>query len=188
MAQINLAPGTAFIAAARRRQRALYMVSAIAAIVLVAIWVGLFLWEKNVTTQRDAASASLQKVTAEISRAGEGVLRIEEFEGRLLALDQLLDKHIELAPIFAEIERLLPAATVLTQIDANITDGKILIKGKTPAVDVVAQTLASMRDTPARATLFASASFSSLTRESVRDPEGAEVGARYVFGAEFKIK
>jgi len=188
MAQINLAPGTAFIAAARRRQRTLYVISAVSVLALVTIWGSLFLWESRVTQQRDAAAANLQKVKGELTLAGDGVTRIEEFEGRLLALDQLLDKHIELAPIFAEIERLLPSATVLTQIDANITDGKILIKGKTPAVDVVAQTLASMRDTPARATLFASASFSSITREAVRDGDGVEVGTRYVFGAEFKLK
>lgn len=188
MAQINLAPGTMFIAAARRRQRTLYVGSVVIVVILLAVWLSLFVWERNLQQRRDTAAASLQKITAEITRTGDGARRIEEFEGRLLALDQLLENHVEWAPIFAELERLLPVATVLTQIDANIAQGTIAVRGKTPAVDIVAQTLASLRDTPTRATLFTDVNFSTLSREAVRDGAGAEVGARYAFGAAFKLK
>jgi len=188
MAQINLAPGTQFIAAARRRRRALYASGTLLLILIGVIWGGLFVWVQGAEEELQAEAVALQKLEAEITRAGDTVDRIESFESRLLALNRLLDDHIDWAPVFVEIQRLLPETTRIRSLDFQHEQNKITIEGRAPTVDHVAQTLASLRDTPARETLFKDIEVGILRRTSVVGEAGEEIGAEYEFQAKFLIK
>ena len=188
MAQINLAPGTQFIAAARRRRRALYLTGILLLLLVGVVWGGLYAWSGNLDEELQTQTVALEKLEAEITRAGETVDRIKAFESRLTALDALLDDHIDWAPVFAEIERLLPPATVITNLEVTNELQKISVQGNAPTVDAVAQTLASLRDTPARETLFSNIDVSGVSRVGVRDEAGVEIASQYSFEVEFAIK
>ncbi len=188
MAQINLAPGTQLIAAARRRRRSLYMSGFLLLLLVGVIWSGLWVWENNVTQELEGNTVALQKLEAEITRAGDTVQRIESFESRLEALDRLLDERIQWAPVFAEVERLLPPATVITALRFHDEQGEIAVSGRTPTIDVVAQSIASLRDDPARETLFSDVNVSNIRRVSRLDDSGAELGSEYQFEMLITIK
>jgi Tfp pilus assembly protein PilN len=178
MATINLAPDTEFRRAAEKRQRLILFMSAI--IVLVVIVSGGGIWLFKVYTERTLARAStnLRAVETEIARLDESAQRVILFEERLKAMDALLNQHVTWDPIVREVERLLPAPAVLQTATFNGRDGMIQITGRTPDLDTVAQTLASLSSQPARTTLFSSAVLRSTKREEQR-PEGQTVATVY---------
>lgn len=188
MTQINLAPGTQYIAAARRRRQALYLMSGAMLVVLLVVWLVFFFWQKSVDAKVTAGTADLQKLEVEIKQAGDAVSRIKLFEGRLTALDQLLDNHMSWGGVLGEIERLLPPQTVLTSIDANQLSGIVSVQGRGAAIDLVALTLASFRSTPTHETLFTDVTFTDISRKENLTPEEQALGPQYIFAAEFNLK
>lgn len=185
MATINLAPGTQYIAAIRRRQRTLFSLSAGIIIAVVLVWAGLFLLnqaaEKNLLQTQGELSA-LERSLAEM---GPDVERITLFEERLAALDSLLDHHSRYTPLLQEIERLLPPPTVLTTLAVNTQRGVAEMTGTTPNIDEVAQTLASLTASPGRATVFNQAELQSIVRNEIKSVEGGPTLVEYIFTAKF---
>ena len=153
------------------------------------IWGGLLAWENNVTQELEGHTVALQKLEAEITRAGDTVQRIESFESRLEALDRLLDERIQWAPVFAEIERLLPATTRISHLGFGSDLNELTVIGSAPTVDDVAETLASLRDAPARETLFEDIEVGAVRRKEQGIESSAEsLPPRYEFEIKFAIK
>lgn len=187
MAAINLAPGTEYLALARKRKRHLYVVTGALAIVLLGIWGGLFMFRQQVKGQEQEVDRRIAAIEAEITRLGEEADRIRLFEARLTELDILLDNHTTWDPLLRELERLLPPPIVLTGADVNAENGTIHVDGQTTDIDIVAQTLASLQSTPIRETIFSSANVSNIQRESSENTETGEVSVSYKFVAEMSF-
>lgn len=183
MAAINLAPGTEYLALARKRRRRLYSITVVLAVALIAIWVGLFLFRQQVQGQEQDLDRRIAAMDAEIARLGDEADRIRLFEARLNELDVLIDNHLQWDVLLQELERLLPAPTVLTSAEANVDTKTLTLGGVTPDIDQVAQALASLKDAPTRQTIFSQASLGSIARQEEVNPDTEEVSANYTFGA-----
>lgn len=182
MAEINLAPGTEYAGLLRkRRRRVLWLTVAIAAAVLAA-WGGLFIYEQQLIRRQQEVNQRLASVAAEITRLGEAAQRVTLFEGRTHALESLLVSHISWDPLLRDLERLLPAPVIVNRLKVNVEEGTVELAGETPDLDVVAQTLASLIATPARASLFTSGSLENSNRVPQENVPG-DVAVRYEFGS-----
>src|SRR5688572_11329830 len=116
MATINLAPGTQYLAGIRRRRRFLFMLSAGIIIVLLLVWGGLEAAARSIEGKLVSTQGELRTLERQIAEAGPDVDRITLFEERLTAVNVLLNGHRSYTPILKELERLLPSATVLTNL------------------------------------------------------------------------
>ena len=182
MATINLAPGTQYLTAIRRRRRFLYGLSAVVIALVVLIWATLFFMNQAAARNLQEAQGELSALERRIAEAGPDVERITLFEQRLAAVDSLLDRHSKYSVALLEIERLLPPPTVLTNLNIDTRLGVADIVGKTPTIDEVAQTLASLATTPGRTTIFKEAELQSILRNEVKTGD-VVTGVEYVFKA-----
>ena len=180
-AQINLAPETQFAAAARRRRRVLYIIAAVIVVVALLAWLLLFGLRQRAQAQVAAVDESIAALETEITRLGGDADRVASFEGRLAALETLLDRHVTWTPLLQEFERLLPPAVTLTSLEVAEGGSTIQIAGTTPNLDDVAQLLASLETGSDRETLFSDVSLSSTFREEQVDENGEVVSAYFVF-------
>lgn len=183
MAEINLAPGTEYLAQARRRRRRVFSIAALIALLMLAAWGGLFLFRSSLQRQQRDLDSQLSAVEAEILRLGEQAERVKLFEERLGAIAGLINTHVSWDPFLKDLERVLPPPTVITRLKVDTKSGTVEIGGETPDVDAVAQTLASLAGAPARPTIFKSAALDSINRHEQTTPEGQVVGVRYEFAA-----
>lgn len=181
---INLAPGTKYIVAAGARRRRLYLLSALIAVIVAIAWIGLAVYKAQAEKKLAAATGQLQSLEAEIAKLDTDARRIVLFEQRLKNLDELLDSHISWDPVATEIERLLPTTTTLTAIGVDATQTTMTVTGRTPDIDQVAQTLASLSSSPAHKTIFTRATINTITRQELKNPDGTPNTTRYEFGAE----
>ncbi len=187
MATINLAPGTQFIITARRRRRRLYLMALGIAVIFSLIWLGLVLYARHLQQSLDAVNSQLRQVQLEIAKLEPDASRIRLFERRLQGMDSLLKTHISWEPVLQDLERLLPAESVLTLFDVNKDTGRVSLDGITPNIDQVAVTLASLVNTESRETVFTSGSLQSVKREETAQGEDQPAVVRYVFSAELKF-
>lgn len=186
-ANINLAPASQYAAAARRRQRSLYVLAVVIVAAIVVTWAVLFLVRRSSEAALAAASGELAGVETEIARLAPDAERIELFEGRLSALDTLLDSHISWGPVLGGLERLLPPTVVLTSINVNYDQRTMELRGISPNIDEVAQALASLTASEERPTLFRSVTLNQVQREEERDEQGVVVGVSYTFSAKLTL-
>ncbi|MDP3997545.1 MAG: PilN domain-containing protein [bacterium] len=188
MAQINLAPGTQYALAARRRRQRLFMLSILVMAVLLIVWGGLFLIERVFKQRLGSDQTALAALETEITRVGPDVSRIQLFEGRVQVLGSLLDNHVNWNPLLQELEKLLPPETVLTSLRAGVDNNTVDISGTTPNIDVVAQTLASLADQPDRPTVFSSGNVKSINRVTDKDEQGNITASYFTFNGTLEIK
>lgn len=181
MAQINLAPQTQFAAAARRRRRVLYIIAAGVLVVLLLAWLVLFGLRQRAQAHVTAVDESIASLETEITRLGDDVDRVASFEGRLSALETLLDQHVTWTPLLQEFERLLPPAVTLTSLEVSEGGSTIRIGGIAPNLDDIAQLLASLESGSDRQTLFGDVSLQNTFREEQINDEGVVVSAHFVF-------
>lgn len=187
MAEINLAPGTEYLALATRRRRRIFGITAAIILLVAAVWGGLFLLQSSYQKQHQDLTQQLSSVEAEIMRLGEQAQRVKLFEERLSAVAGLIDTHVAWDPFLKELERILPPPATLTRLEVDVRGHTVELSGQTPDVDAVAVTLASLASTPARPTTFATAALDSVTRLEQTNPDGQLVGVRYEFTAHLTL-
>lgn len=180
MPSVNLAPGTQYIIAAQRRRRRLFMWSIILVVALLGVWAALFMYAWQLEQRKTALEDQRRGVQLEIAKLDEGAQRVTLFEKRLASLDNLLDLHISWNVVLQDLERLLPADTVLTGFDVNSETGKLSVQGLTGNIDQVAQTLASLVNTPTHSTVFSGGTLQNIQREEQQQEEG-ETTVQYRF-------
>lgn len=187
MAEINLAPGTEYLALARRRRQRVFGIAAGIVLLLGGAWGGLFLLQRSSERQQHDLEAQLSATEAEIMRLGEQSGRVKLFEERLTAIAGLLDSHISWDPLLRDLERILPPPTVITRLKVDVASQTVELSGETPDVDAVAQTLASLASTQPRPTIFSLASLHGINRLAQTNPDGQIVNVRYEFTAHFTL-
>lgn len=181
MTQINLAPGTQYIAYARRRRRLLYSTAALICLVLLVVWIVVARLQASSEQRHDTLTTSLQSVEGDIARAAEAVRRIEQFENRLAAMEVLLANHTTWTPVLGELERLLPVGTAIEQLVIERETGELKLTGVTPNFDEVAQTFASFMSSANRPTLFADGNISLIERVIIQTTETVTGSTSYRF-------
>jgi len=187
MATVNLAPNTEYLLVARRRQRSIFTIVAIVAVILLVVWFIIFSLQSSLDNQIEDSRGRLRAIESEIARLASIAERIELFEGRLVGLDQLLASHINWDPLLKEIERLLPPTATLTHLTTQTTDGGLEMVGFINNLDQLSQALASLENEPQHSSLFSSARLTSVTREPVVDSVSSDqIGERYQFTVQFK--
>ncbi len=180
MPSINLAPGTQYVVAARKRRVRVFAIAGIVAIIFIVIAVGLFAYNQQISSSQATLNDQVRSVELNIAAIGEDTKRVELFENRLKDLDDLLDKHISLEPLFQDIERLLPAGTTLTTLEIDVENATVHMQGTTTDVDQVAQAIASLVDAETHKTVFTSSTFESIQRNEITNEEAVSI--QYTFG------
>ncbi|MEX2055018.1 MAG: hypothetical protein WD972_02450 [Candidatus Andersenbacteria bacterium] len=187
MATINLAPGTQYLTALRRRRRWLFILSTVITIVVMLVGVGLWLYSERTERAITVVQEELRGVETQIAAMGPEVDRINLFEQRLAVLDTLLQNHISWSPFFTDLERLLPAPTVLNELQVDIALQSATIVATTPTIDEVAQTLASLTSSPTRPTIFQATNLNNIKRVESAIPD-APVSVVYSFNAKLPFR
>lgn len=180
---INLAPGTQYLVEARKRRRRLFIVSAAIVIGLILIWLGLIFYQSQLINSAENTQASIRDVDAQIAKLDDESQRIVLFEKRLQGLNELLNNHTSWAPIFSDLEKLLPASTVLTSLALDNNGDTITMTGVTPDIDSVASTLASLIATKDHPTIFLGGKVKDISRSEVAGTNGEGGSVSYQFGA-----
>lgn len=188
MAQINLAPGTQYILATKRRRRNLYLLSLLVAIIVIAAWGAVVLLEQRSRASLNAVNANIKSLDTEIARLNADAGRVKSFSGRLTALNGLLSQRHSWGPVLKELERLLPASVSLSALDLNRATQKVKVEGTASDLDAVALTIASLTDQPGHPTLFSGVSVNSVTRKDNKDADGQTTGSHVTFIAVLSLK
>lgn len=183
VAEINLAPGTEYLGVLQRRRRRVYVWTFLIAIIVAVIWGGLFIYQQQLIQEKRDVDRRLSAVEAEITRLGDQARRVTLFENRLRAVDDLLSEHLSWDPFLQDLERLLPPPAVMNRMEVNVTEAKVELSGETPDLDIISQTLASLVSTPARPTIFTSATLENVNRVQQDSSTGEVVSVRYEFAA-----
>lgn len=182
MPSINLAPGTQYIVAARKRRKRMVLSSFVVLTITGIIWGGLFWYRGNLRAQQEEVDARIRTINMEIARLEESADRVVLFEDRLEALDTLLDRHVSLNPLLLGIEQLLPPEVVLDALNIDAEKGVVLASGSTGNMDKVAEVLASFQG--GANTVFNQVDLGRVERIAQRDEDGVQTGEVYNFGME----
>ncbi|HSX24466.1 MAG TPA: PilN domain-containing protein [Candidatus Andersenbacteria bacterium] len=180
MASINLAPGTEYIIAARKRRQRLYIIS-ICIVAIFGIGFGvLFFMGQSLTSQNEALKKSIQEADANIQASQADALRVSLFEKRLTQTKTLLDNHVKWDQVFADIERLLPPSAVLTGMDAGTDSSTITVEGVTPDIDAVAQTIASLSAGQNHSSFFSNGTVKEVTKGDQNASDQSKTGYNFI--------
>ncbi len=164
MATINLAPETRFLLEQKRKQRLLFFAAAGIVVVLLLIWGGLALTRSVVRGNLQDIQSEINSVETRISELDAVAKRIVLFERRSAALQKLLAGRISWDKVLKELERLLPAPTILNRLTLA-ADGTVEMEGNTPDLDTLAQTFASLKNTPSHVTLFQNSNLKGASKQ-----------------------
>ena len=187
MPSINLAPGTEFIIAARKRRQRLYGI-AIAIISLTGIgYGGLWFMEHSLNNQNEALINGIHAAEAQIQKSQADVVRVELFEKRLTQTKTLLDSHVIWDKVFADLERLLPPTVTLTSVDMGTDASTLIVQGFTPDVDAVAQAISSLSAGENHVSLFSKGIMKNITKAEQRDLNLAAAPTGYSFAITLTI-
>ncbi|MEK7500200.1 MAG: PilN domain-containing protein, partial [Patescibacteria group bacterium] len=141
---------------------------------------GLFIYKRTLQASSDGIASQIAVTEKKIQSLHDEAVRISLFEQRLEDVSKLLDSHIGWEKIFADLERLLPADTVLTRISAGSENNSLTVSGKTQNIDQIALTLASLLKDTNHPTVFTSGTVKTIQRENVDSAEGSPAPV-YVF-------
>lgn len=183
MATINLAPGAQYLAVIRRRRRFLFGTTSVVLLVTVLAWLGAYVYVKSIEGQIAGAQTELQDLETRLAALKPDLDRIALFEGRLTALQVLLENHISWIPLLSEIEKLLPPPTVFASLAVSQESGSVEVSGTAPDIDQIAQALASLTAARQPEQLFTSGQITSVTRAQAAGAEGQPGTIRYGFSA-----
>lgn len=182
MATINLAPETRFLLEQKKKQRLLFLTAVGIVVVLVLVWSGLLLTRSIVRRNLRNMQAEITAVETKISELDTVAKRIVLFERRSAALQKLLAGRITWDLVLKELERLLPTPTIFNQLTLA-ANGTVEVQGNTPDLDVLAQTIASLKNTPSHPTLFTNSNLKGVSKQETEVVPG-QVGG-YQFNAQF---
>lgn len=173
MSSINLAPGTQYVMVARKRRFRLYAI----AIGIISIFgiggLGLYIYTRTLQSSSDAIKNQILVVDQKIQSLRPEALRVALFEKRLVDISKLLDSHIGWENILADLERLLPADTVVTQLNATREASSLTINGTTQNIDQIALALASLTKDVNHPSVFSSGTVKTVQRQDQENAEGA---------------
>lgn len=185
---INLAPGSQYVLALRKRRLKLFMLSFLIVLVLGGIWAALYSYEQQVERERDDVQAQIRQVQLAIAELSDSASRVVLFEERLKSLNTLLDNHITWDPMFGDLEKLLLQPVVLKTLNARAEGSRVELEGEAGDVDQIAQTIASLKDSIGHKTIFTSVQCSNIGRkeETIQGAEGVPptTVVKYGFSAE----
>lgn len=187
MPQINLAPGTQYIVAAKRRRTMVYMASLVIIAAVLIAWGVVVIVEKTYENKLAAVKSDTVNVDTEIARLSTDVERVQSFEERLSALNGLLKSQVSWGVFLQNLEQYLPPQVILSEL-AIVDGGKQLeMQFSAPTLDDAAQAVASLRNRPGRNTLFPVVNISSAEIRQDKDEAGQVIATRYVFSLEALI-
>ncbi len=179
MPSINLAPGTQYIIAARKRRIRLYAIAIVLVIFFGLAWGSLYSYQQSLIKMDDDKQAQIKIADAQIQTLRADAVRVALFEKRLVEVKTLLDTHVRWASVFADLERLLPTDTVLTNFDAASNASTITVQGVTSQIDQVSLAIASLTATDAHPSVFQSGTVNSIQRQEQKN--GDQTSVLYIF-------
>lgn len=183
MPSINLAPGTQYIVAARKRRRNLFVLSTGIVLVMVLVWTGLFVYRQQLQRTQDELATRLRSIEIEIAKLEEEAERILLFENRLVSLDALLDRHTSWNDVFTEVERLMPGDTSLVSFEVDAATGIVGIQGTTGNIDQVAVAFASLVNAEGHQSIFTKGTIANVRRVELAQPEAPPIISYQFSGA-----
>jgi len=186
MATVNLVPGTQHLIVAQQRRRALFAVSVVLIVILAAIWGTLAIWKNAAQKSVDEAQARLDSLQTHLVETQGVANRIVLFEQRLQAMNTLLTNHLSWDPFFQQLEQLLPANAYLEQFNADSTTGMVKVVAHVPALDDIAQTVASLKNSATHQTLFTNMYIDSFEQHALLT-NGAQSGNDYIVTLSFRF-
>ncbi len=175
MPSINLAPGTQYVIAARKRRRRLYGVSILIVAVFFGGWMMMYGYLLSLRNSSDDLQKELQGVNLRIQTLREDALRVTLFEKRLVDVSTILSNHISWDRVFGDLERLLPPDAVITSFNAQSENSTIVLQGRTQNIDQIALALASLTSSAGAPSIFESGTVKEVSRQE------QESGATYTF-------
>ncbi len=175
MPSINLAPGTQYVIAARKRRRRLYGISLLIVVVFAVGWMLMYGYVLSLRNTSEDIQGQLASANQRIQTLREDAKRVALFEKRLVDIRTLLENHISWDRVFGDIERLLPPDTIITGLDARSDNTTLTLQGRTQNIDQVALAVASLTSSAGVPSVFTSGSVKGVVRE---EQEG---GAIYTF-------
>lgn len=186
MPSINLAPGTQYIIAARKRRVQLYALAIIIVGIFACAWVVLAQYEGSLLNQDEKLQTDISNANAQIEALRDKAVRVSLFEKRLVEIKTLLSTHVQWNPVFDALEKLLPADTLITSIDAASDSPTITIQGVTSNIDQIAVAIASLtRSQPGTIvgtqvpSIFTAGSLKNVQRQEQKT--GEQVTSVYTF-------
>lgn len=165
MPSINLAPGTQYIIAARKRRIRLYAIAVLVIAVFCATWASLYTYQVSLAKADEVLVTKIQSADEQIQTLHNDAVRVALFEKRLTEVQTLLDSHANWEVVFSDLQRLLPADTVLTSFDAASDTPIIAIQGTTTQIDQVSVAVASLAASEAHPSIFTSGSVKNVQRQ-----------------------
>lgn len=175
MPSINLAPGTQYIIAARKRRVRLYGTALLVVFVFAAAWAALYAYHQALSKNNEDIETKIKTASAQIETLRSDAIRVSLFEKRLGEVSKLLKTHVHWNAVFADLERLLPPDTVLTNFEAASDAPTISVQGITGQVDHISLAIASLTASDARPSVFASGSIKNIQRQEKKNGEEASV-------------
>ncbi len=178
MANINLAPGSQYLAAARKRRRNLFGISILIFFLLCLVWAGLWYYNQRVHAEKEDYASKISAINLQIAALQSDAKRVILFEHRLNEMSTLIDQHKNWDPILQGIEKYLPSNILINDLALDSQSGVITLSGSAPDADQVAQALASLHTRPDRPTPFRNVLLGGI---STQTKDGG--GAFYAFDA-----
>jgi Tfp pilus assembly protein PilN len=188
MPSINLAPGTQYIIAARKRRVRLYGIAVITVIVFVGAWGALYVYHQSLLKSDADVQTKIQTANAQIQALHDDAVRVSLFEKRLVEIKTLLDTHVNWSPVFADLEKLLPSDTVLTNFDATSNSPTITLQGVTSQIDQVSLAIASLSAGDSHPSVFKSGSIKSIQRQEQKNGDVVSVAYSFTMVVTFDPK
>lgn len=179
MPSINLAPGTQYIIAARKRRVRLYGIAVLVVFLFGAAWAALYTYHQALSANNEAIETKIKTANAQIETLRADAVRVALFEKRLREVSKLLETHVRWNAVFADLERLLPSDTVLTSFEAASNAPTITVQGATAQVDQVSLAIASLTAADAHPSVFMSGSVKNIQRQEQKN--GEQVSVTYGF-------
>lgn len=173
MPQINLAPESQYLLAIRRRQNRIYYIALFIIVLFLITWAGFVFTENSYQNNLSQAQDDLAAVNTQLAAMGEKASRVSSFEHRTRVLGELLNRRVSWAPVYNELEKLLPAPAILTHMEVDITSSEIKFSGFAPTLDDIAQTLASISSSNAPNKVFISGSVTAVKNINQQTTEDA---------------
>jgi Tfp pilus assembly protein PilN len=184
MAQINLAPQVQLMLAAKRRQRRLYFLAGSLVVIMLIVWSGLWFISNQYVKTIQAKENQLASYKSQLAGLKSDNTRMNNFESRLASLNKLISQRRSWNPIFQEIEKLIPANTVINTLEADLDLAVIKISAYTPTLDDVSLVIASFENEVNHSTMFQKATVLNANKHSQADESGAVVSEGFNFNLE----
>src|SRR3989344_3645853 len=175
MPSINLAPGTQYIIAARKRRVRLYGIAVLVVFLFAASWAALFAYHQALSVNNKEIETKIKTANAQIETLRSDAVRVSLFEKRLGEVSKLLETHVHWNAVFTDLERLLPPDTQLTSFEAASDSPTITVQGFTSQVDQVSLAIASLTASDNHPSVFRSGSIKNIQRKEEKNEDQVSV-------------